>query len=464
MTIIKGKWLFNNAVTPLTWLNEYQIENVIFTSNGERFTDIYWNSIPDSNDDVYHIYYADTLAVRGYYGNISSWENEAFKTIEFEGEQEVSDEFYAWMTANATQQVASSTGKKFTKLSIGDIVKTVGSKVFRKLSTIILPRLKAPSVDIDGATLKIYDTEGLATSYDVLADGDVITTVPSVLTDADMVTITIYDYDGSNVLARCSSPERAIVQAKDNYVEIMASTGGITRYDYDKDGLFLAIHSSPNGYYSDYSWKGRMEKGISRLFTESADIYLHLKVKPASISISDNLLYINVADTTSQGFKIYADGVLKSTVSKTGDTTIVDTSIMELTPGTWPITVEAIAEGHDDSDTSNTAELYVAPPAGSKSLTVNCTGYSGSADYWTDRDKSGASDGVVYDDNQIIGIMSHVYLQGSWCSYAISYSSATNCSIEYYDYNGNVVTSGYAYYAKVYDIVDNASVTVYDMD
>lgn len=120
MATIKGKWRFNNAVTPLTWLNEYQIENVNFTSNGEHFTDIYWNSIPDPNDDVYHIYYADTLAVRGYYGNISSWENEAYKTIEFDGEQEVSDNFLAWMQENATRQAERTpTAESVTNNIIG---------------------------------------------------------------------------------------------------------------------------------------------------------------------------------------------------------------------------------------------------------------------------------------------------------------------------------------------------------
>ena len=104
MAKIKGKWLFNNAVTPLTWLNEYQIENVNFISNGEHFTDIYWNEIDADEGAVYHIYYADTLAVSGYYGNVSNWENEAYKTIEFDGEQEVSENFVAWMQANATLQ------------------------------------------------------------------------------------------------------------------------------------------------------------------------------------------------------------------------------------------------------------------------------------------------------------------------------------------------------------------------
>lgn len=104
MAKIKGKWLFNDVVKRhLDWLNEYQIENVFFYSNGERFTDMYWYDI-DADDTVYHISYDETLAVAGLYGNLSNWENEAFKTIEFDGEQDVSANFLAWMQENATLQ------------------------------------------------------------------------------------------------------------------------------------------------------------------------------------------------------------------------------------------------------------------------------------------------------------------------------------------------------------------------
>lgn len=115
MAKIKGVWVFNDTVkTHFEWLNEYQIENVFFYSNGERFTDMYWYDIEADGDMVYHISYDETLAVAGYYGDISNWENEAFKTVEFDGEQEVSAEFLAWMQENATQQ--ASGGDKITNL------------------------------------------------------------------------------------------------------------------------------------------------------------------------------------------------------------------------------------------------------------------------------------------------------------------------------------------------------------
>lgn len=112
MATIKGVWVFNDTIKKhFEWLNEYQTENVKFTSNGQSFTDVYWNGIDDGNGNtVYHIYYADTLAVAGLYGDISNWENEAYKTVDFgSAEQEVSDEFLAWMQENATQQASGET-------------------------------------------------------------------------------------------------------------------------------------------------------------------------------------------------------------------------------------------------------------------------------------------------------------------------------------------------------------------
>lgn len=173
MATIKGVWVFNDTVkTHFEWLNEYQTENVKFTSNGQSFTDAYWNGIDDGDGNtVYHIYYADTLAVAGYYGDISNWENEAYKTVDFgTTEQTVSDEFYNWLTANATQQAETTTGKKFTKLNLCAAVATIGRRIFRKLSTLF--PLTAPSIELEVTILNIYDEERLATSYDILVNGE----------------------------------------------------------------------------------------------------------------------------------------------------------------------------------------------------------------------------------------------------------------------------------------------------
>ena len=110
MAKIKGVWVFNDVVSHFYWLASYQMINVTFTSNGERFTSLYWYDVPAGDDTIYHLSYDETLAVAGPFGNLYNWDNDAYKTVDFgSAEQDVSDEFLAWMQENATQQASGGT-------------------------------------------------------------------------------------------------------------------------------------------------------------------------------------------------------------------------------------------------------------------------------------------------------------------------------------------------------------------
>lgn len=110
MAKIKGVWVFNDVVSHFYWLASYQMINVTFTSNGERFTSLYWYDVPAGDDTIYHLSYDETLAVAGPFGNLYNWDNDAYKTVDFgSAEQDVSDEFLAWMQENATQQASEGT-------------------------------------------------------------------------------------------------------------------------------------------------------------------------------------------------------------------------------------------------------------------------------------------------------------------------------------------------------------------
>lgn len=60
---------------------------------------------------------------------------------------------------------------KFTKLNIGDAAASSGGRVWKKLSSML--RLSAPTLSLDGDMLTITDKSGLATSFDILVDGEV---------------------------------------------------------------------------------------------------------------------------------------------------------------------------------------------------------------------------------------------------------------------------------------------------
>lgn len=452
MAKIKGKWVFTE--TDPSSLDETSVN---FTSNATSYDAIYCFI---NSQDIPEMYYLRN-GFRDDAYTWGTWHNEAYKVIDFgEIEQEVSDAFLAWMQSNATQQEVKPV-IWFTKLNLSDIVRTIGNRNFRKLSAAIFPQLTAPTLEITDTILNIYDNEAIATKYDVLANNNVITTVESVGEYED-VTISLYGWDGKSILKTFTGPNQVIIYILEDGVEAHYLSGRTETYNYTQDGLFLGVAYTANetgtGTYD------MVRASLAKVYTKSSSLYLYVKTNPPTVSIDGNMLNIQSSDSVTQYFRITADNWNGSVeIPKDGEITTVDMSTIGLSYGTWEVHVVSCADGYCPSAIS-TVEYYVEPPEGSHSLTVNCTGYSGSASYWADRDMVGIPDGHVSHGEQIVGIMSHVYLQGSWENYDIGDSSATNCSIEFYDRNGNVITSGYASYAKVYDLGDNASVTVYDMD
>lgn len=83
-------------------------ESVNFSSNGKSFTKLlismYDSGTPPITEIINIRYINDSETIKVYRNN--SWQNEAYQTIDFgTTEQTVSDTFYSFLTANATQQV-----------------------------------------------------------------------------------------------------------------------------------------------------------------------------------------------------------------------------------------------------------------------------------------------------------------------------------------------------------------------
>ncbi len=101
---VSGVWYFKDSLAVFE-----PTEYVNFTSNGSQFTAIsrYATSpkvrafSPDPDDEAFMLYY-DTTEV---YSSIYDWIDEAMRTVNFGSTpQEVSEEFYNWINANATKQ------------------------------------------------------------------------------------------------------------------------------------------------------------------------------------------------------------------------------------------------------------------------------------------------------------------------------------------------------------------------
>lgn len=121
MVKVKGTWTFKDTLTPFPTGSTY-FERVNFTSgtNNRQFLGIQYTNdtaqIPVialcyvtgiSEDDGYNylndVYYYEEDSS---FGIEVGWDNETYKTIDFgETEQEVSDEFYAWLLENTVAYV-----------------------------------------------------------------------------------------------------------------------------------------------------------------------------------------------------------------------------------------------------------------------------------------------------------------------------------------------------------------------
>jgi hypothetical protein len=133
MTKVKGIWVFNAVLTDAgTEGSVTSGQTVSFTSNGGVFDRIIPIAGYQSVMTYSNIEYSYSV-----YTHSDGWTNEAFKVIDFCSEQEVTDEFYTWLTANATPEADEPdepmTGeyyaiKKATLEGIGNAVRSKTGK------------------------------------------------------------------------------------------------------------------------------------------------------------------------------------------------------------------------------------------------------------------------------------------------------------------------------------------------
>ena len=103
---INGKWYFNETIPEFE--NGDSIEyDIAFTSNGKSYMCINCYNTPGPVDGVTMYYYVKKAGILDTEGDVTydlGWADDAYRTIDFGAAyQEVSDEFYTWLTANAVQ-------------------------------------------------------------------------------------------------------------------------------------------------------------------------------------------------------------------------------------------------------------------------------------------------------------------------------------------------------------------------
>lgn len=141
--------------------------------------------------------------------------------------------------------------KKFTKLNIGDSVASSGGRVWKKLSSML--RLSAPTLSLDGDMLTITDNSQLATSFDILVDGEVKGTATGATFDLSTLDFEVGSYSIS-VIARADG---YIDSAESEAVSYEATDSIVGTWIWNND-----IYE-PNSTSQDITWKGDVNLNFS---------------------------------------------------------------------------------------------------------------------------------------------------------------------------------------------------------
>lgn len=93
---VSGVWVFNETIP----MEDTSFSNISFSNGGRNF-----DSILIENAKPWSMVYRNSSDEVGAYWEGDGWLDEAYRTIDFgTTAQEVSEEFYAWLTANAVKQ------------------------------------------------------------------------------------------------------------------------------------------------------------------------------------------------------------------------------------------------------------------------------------------------------------------------------------------------------------------------
>ena len=166
---------------------------------------------------------------------------------------------------------------KFTKLNIGEAVASSGGRVWKKLSSML--QLSAPTLSRSGSELTITDDSGLATSFDILANGEVKMEVPAKFSAIDVasgtsLTATINCCVGETIVAAIAT--RDTLTVSDGWTLI--STSGINSAD------------TTNGQRLSWAYKVAESTIESITVTQASAqrLYINMIALPKGVSLVDN--------------------------------------------------------------------------------------------------------------------------------------------------------------------------------
>lgn len=274
MPSIKGLWIWKDElIVPSNRITQ----SVNFALFGKKGIGIVIKSSLDnlhfrvySFDETTGKYSTTITNPIGYYYTATEtapigWLYDAYKIIDFGNiEQDVSQEFFDYFTENAVYQGVSKVpnvkvmygNTEISSTDIQSATLSYKSKLMESdvvIGAPIIPTLTAPTISIDGDTLSIQDDEGLATSFDILVNGEVKSSISAGYT----VGVYLEDSAGwtSNVTFEYSTDNGSTwTRVPLTYYETTKITGlegGFKYRAYCDEGM-LYIYENNNFVYSGY--------------------------------------------------------------------------------------------------------------------------------------------------------------------------------------------------------------------
>ena len=144
-------WIFNATISQATFLGE----DCTFTSHSTTYTSM--NSVSTSSGMV--LRYGTSSTGNAYYYSLNAWINEDYRTVEFTSAGAVSDTFYNWLSANATEQtpvITYSTTNTELK-SIADAIRAKGGTA----SPLVYPTGFVSSIDALDIALPVAEAKAV---------------------------------------------------------------------------------------------------------------------------------------------------------------------------------------------------------------------------------------------------------------------------------------------------------------
>lgn len=236
-----GVWRFNETITPTPFCSL----DISFWSNGKRWAQLRRTNLTTTPDTQLGLVYRNSSTDKqdaylfDEFNSMSiGWQSDAFRVVDFGATEQLVYEYdYKWLVANAKYLGENDAHPVYMDVDGERKQVTAYMDIDGERKKISTARrlLAAPTLSLDGDTLTITDDSKLATSFDILVDGEVKMEVPAKFSATEVtsdtsLTATINCCVGETIVAAIATRDTLAVSSGWTLI----STSGINSVDTTK--------------------------------------------------------------------------------------------------------------------------------------------------------------------------------------------------------------------------------------